>query len=91
MGTAGAVVSEGKSARVPKYMTLREVANACRCSVMTIRRRIAQKRFKGVEFCDVFGDGRLLAREDQLVEFMGHRARATAREYNGSVYLHHQG
>jgi hypothetical protein len=73
--------------RLPKYLTLREVASACRCSLMTIRRRIAQKRFKGVEFCDVFGDGRLLCREDQLFDFLAKRTRATGREYDGSIYL----
>lgn len=77
-----------KTSKTPRYLTLREVAAVCRCSLMTVRRRIAQKRFKGVAFTDVFGDGRLLAREEELNAFLSLRERATAREYDGSTYLH---
>lgn len=83
-GTAGA-------GKLPEYMTLREVAAACRCSLMTVRRRIAQKKFKDVPFTDVFGDGRLLAPKDKLLGFLRLREKATAREYDGSGYLHTNG
>lgn len=76
--------------RLPEYMTLREVAEVCRCSLMTVRRRIAEKRFGDVPFTDVFGDGRLLAQKDKMLEFLNNRTKRTAREYDASVYLHRE-
>jgi hypothetical protein len=71
----------------PKYLTLREIAALCRCSLVTVRRRIAQKRFKGVDFVDIFHDGRILAPKDQVMTFLSARHKATANEYDASVYL----
>ena len=73
----------------PQFLTLREIAALLRCSLVTVRRRIAQKKFKGVEFVDVFHDGRILARKDQVMAFLNERAKATGREYDPSGYLNH--